>query len=268
MIERKIIKAPEGKRIIRVKIVDGGRAIEVCAIPKESKPFIPSTNKLYTSKDYLDENFPIVSATTLSKNDDFLKREPQSEMEDKLKEGLFYAIEKGVSNFRMPRLDPSIDSKTGKIIFKAGEKPALNKSPEWFFKKFKTFMPTKNSRMATESHRNIYLGLIIKYLIEQEGYGVGEAWNAICNESKELGHFSDSELNKGIIEPTGQRPVGIWFDLGNTCKYITDDERSEFLLVGGDYSHKSTMFSVSHTIHAIPGNYKRAIAVGQMIMDV
>ena len=71
-------------------------------------------------------------------------------------------------------------------------------------------------------------------ILKEKGYEVKDAWKAVCDQSKDLGHYWDSENAKHDFEDTGSRQIGEWCDLGNTCKITEDDEVGGFSLVGGN----------------------------------
>ena len=219
---------PKGAENIRVTVV--GRKVEIQFDIKEEQ----NGKVVSFSKEYLDEYFPIAKVSTLSIEDEFLKHEPETNCQKKFKKMLIDAIESGLSDFRAQRMDASFD-KEGNLCYKSGMKPAVVKSANWWFKKAKEFMPEKGSRIGTTKERIAFLGLLIKHLIDEKGYTISNAWKAVCDQSKDLGHYWDSEDAKHEFELTGCRQVGDWCDLANTCKITVDDEACGFSLVGGCY---------------------------------
>lgn len=213
--------------ITRVKIK--GRKIEIFSIPEGV-----NLEEIKGTQEYIDKYFPIAKASTLSLEDEFLKHEPETKEQRKFKNALISAIKSGLSDFRAQRMDACFDEE-GNICFKAGMKPAVGKSPNWWKETAKKFMPEKGSRLGTTKERIAFLGLLIKYLIEEKGYTVSNAWKAVCDQSKDLGHYWDSENAKHDFEDTGSRQVGEWYDLANTCKITVDDEAGCFSLVGGNF---------------------------------
>lgn len=78
-----------------------------------------------------------------------------------------------------------------------------------------------------------FLGVLIKKLIE-EGKTVEWAWNAVCNDSRKLGHYLNSENPKCRFEPTGSREICGFFDLANAYKILAwDIGAGGFWLAGG-----------------------------------
>ena len=99
-------------------------------------------------------------------------------------------------------------------------------------------MPEKERRLGTTKERIAFLGLLIKYLNEERKYTISHAWEAVCNKSKELGHFNDSKDTKHELELTGGRKVGEWYDLANTFKItINSEKNNSFLLFGSNMNH-------------------------------
>lgn len=215
----------------------------------------------------LDEKFPIVRASTLSLEDSFLKHEPQSIQQERLKTSIIAGINEGLKDYRRPAGDLSIDEE-GNYIYKKGEKPAVGKSTIYGIEKLKEFMPEKNSRMTTQREYDAFLGLLIKYLIEKEGYSIEKAWDAICDDSKELGNYVISG-KLPVIEPTGSRKVWDFYDLANVCK-IVQDEQAEigFSLVSGYCSNKSWAVPLSNRTDMTIPKYCWQYAVVSCSMDV
>ena len=225
-----------------------------------------SVNIIFTTQEYIDKYFPIVKASALSLKDKFLKHEPTSEKQKVFKQRLTMAIEGGFYDFRAQRMDPTFDEK-GEICYQKGKKPAIGKEVyEW-----KTialnFMPEKKSRLGTTNERIVFLGVLIKYLIEEQGYTVNAAWEAVCDQSKNLGHYRDSENVNNGFEVTGSREVGEWYDLANTGK-ITDDGWEHFALFGNDYGSFGWMYPLAnkHILSSI--FYKLDYEVGWIVLDV
>ena len=201
------------------------------------------TVKEKNTQEYLEEYFPVVKASTLSLKDDFLKHKPESVAQRLFKRRLIRAIRSGLSDFRAQRMDPSFDE-SGQICYKSGMKPAVGRTVKWWKKKAKEFMPEKESRIGTTNERIAFLALFLKYLIEENGYTVSDAWRAICDQSKDLGHYWDSERPKYDFELTGSRKVGEWYDFCNTYK-ITVEENGTFSLFGGYFKNHGDFYPLA-----------------------
>ena len=183
------------------------------------------------SKEWFEEMFPIVEASKLSLDDEFMRHKTKTVRQKWLKETLMVSIKAGLKDFRRPTMDPSF--KDDKIVYEAGLMPATRKSCNWWRENAKKFMPERNSRLGTETQYAAFLGVLIKYLINEMGYTVSQAWKAVCDDSKELGHYWNSENAKRSFESTGSRLIGLFYDLANTCKILSNDDGSVFRLAGG-----------------------------------
>ena len=225
--ERRIVLMV-GETITRANIIDGGNAIEIFSVSN----CYEHSEEVKGTQEYIEKYFPIVRASTLSLKDEFLKYEPQTDNQRAFKEKLVSAIKSGLSDFRAQRMDPSSDEEEN-IFFHAGMLPAEEKSADWWYKTAKEFLPEKESRLGTTKERIAFLGLLIKYLIEEKRYTISGAWEAVCDQSEKLGHYWDSENAKHNYETTGNKQIGEWYDLTNTFKIIVDDEICGFSLVGG-----------------------------------
>lgn len=204
-----------------------------------------------------EDIFKLVPASKLSLNDDFLKYNPNTLAEAVFMEVVKKVIEAGVQDFYRPTLDPSFDD-DGRICYQAGMKPAVGKSYNWWYEHSKKYYFERKSRLGTISEYIAFLAVFIKEMLAS-GKSLEWAWNAVCNDSKELGHYRNSNDAKYIFEATGNREVCGWCDLANTYKILAedkeaggcrdlaniykilaeDDEASGFWLAGGGYDNYS-----------------------------
>ena len=109
-------------------------------------------------------------------------------------------------------------------------------------------MPDRHSRLGTKYEYIAFLGVLIKKLVEECKWSVAEAWHAVCNDSKELGHYLNSEYSKCSFEDTGMREICGFFDLANTFKILAEDEDDSigaFLLAGGTHDLFSDDYSLA-----------------------
>ena len=184
-----------------------------------------------------DDIFVCIKASELSLDDEFMQHRPKNVREQRFKDSLEAVICKGIADFWRPRMDPSFD-KMGNIYFKAGEKPAVGKSYNWWRDNAKKFNPKRESRLGTKSQYIAFLGVLIKTLVA-EGWDIDKAWNAVCNDSKKLGHYWNSVEAKHELELTGSRAIAGFYDIANTPKILAEDEEVkqdyDFLLAGGNY---------------------------------
>lgn len=198
-----------------------------------------------------EEKFPIVRASELSLEDAFLKHEPTTIRQTKLKLRLIAGIKRGLlEDFRCPAMDPSLDE-DGNLVYEVGKPPAVGKKIKFWVKKFKQFMPEKNSRIGTGYERAAFLGFLIKYLTEEEGYEVSEAWEAICDNTQKLkGH------EKHDFEPTGSRKVGAFYDLTNTTKVVAVGTHRGYMECGSSYVDNSGKYPMSNFMKIIDSNHE------------
>jgi len=176
-----------------------------------------------------EEVFVLVPASSLSLTDDFMCYEPYKRREKYFKKRLVEVIKVGVKDFYRPKFDPSFNE-NGMICYRPGSSPAVGKTFRWWEKTAKEFCPERKSRLGTESEYTAFLGVLLKKLVA-DGWKVNEAWDAVCNDARMLGHYWNSEgARRNDFEPTGSREVCGYFDLGNTYKIL-----DRFWMVGGCY---------------------------------
>lgn len=257
------VMLPKGAKKIRAEVVEEEGKVNISFFcgKKEINP-----EEVKGSQEYIEKYFPIVRASTLSLEDDFLKHRPQTENQREFRKKLIDAIKFGLSDFRAQRMDASFD-KEGNICFHAGMRPALRKSAKWWKEIAEKFMPEKESRLGTTKERVAFLGLFIKYLIEEKGYKVSDAWGAVCDQSKKLGHYWDSNNQEYGLETTGSMQVGEWYDLGNTYKIIIDDETGDFSLIGGSCQCYGNSFPLSNVRRILFPNKDMCSSVGWIVIS-
>ena len=261
-IEQKmVLSAPEGGKITKVKIADDGKSVEIIIATEavqEQQPAVMNTENF-------DEVFPIIAPSELVGHK-LLKHKPKTRRQERLLADIRKGIELELSAFRAPCMDPSEEN--GAIVFKPGNKPAVGHSPVWWDETWKKFMPSKNSRSGTDLHWAAFLGKQMKYLVEEKNYSVEDAWKAVCDDSRDLGHYWNSKDAKHGFEPTGSRKVGEHSDLANTCKILRRWEASGFLLAGGDYYNCSGYYPLADLgiINGPDGSYN--YSVGWLVLDV
>lgn len=123
--------------------------------------------------------------------------------------------------------------------------------------------------MGTKEQYVAFLGVLLKFLVENEKNDKNDAWFSICNQSKSLGHFADSEDTKHSIENTGSRRIWKWYDLANTYKIIKEDEISNnFMLVSGNYEYCGYIFPLVKMVKINYPNTFLENSVGWIVCDV
>jgi len=189
-----------------------------------------------------------IEASKLSLKDKFMKHRPVGYQQTVLKGELQNVIRNGIKDFYRFRVDPSLSS--GKICFEAGRMPAVGKSYNWWFENAKAFYPQRKSRLGTRSEYIAFLGVLIKALVD-EGWRIADAWYAVCDNSKDLGHYRNSEnATHYCLEHTGLREICGFCDLANTRKIFANDEgASRFCLASGSYNCSSYVHPLAELLY-------------------
>lgn len=197
-----------------------------------------------------EDIFVLVEASKLSLSDKFMKYKPKTAEERNFKELLTKAIKRGLSDFYRPKYDPSFRNEDSpEIEFVAGKRPAVGHSYNWWEKTAKEFKPERHSRLGTKFEYVAFLGVLIKKLVDN-GWTIEKAWDAVCNDSKELGHYWNSENAQHCFENTGSREICGFCDLANTFKILAEDEEAcGFWLAGGFYFHDSSFYPLADLEH-------------------
>ena len=253
------VSLPKGASNIRVEICEAEGYVNITYYQREGR---------YEGKTF-EEMFPIVDIENVSLEDSFMQYEPETERGKRIKASIIAAKRIGMKNFRIPAMDPAFDDDGETIIYCAGRKPAVGKSPEWWYKNAPKFMPSKNSRLKDDLQADVVLVVMrIKYLVEEKGYKVAEAWKAICDNSEKLGHYIYLKKGKHKFETTGSRQIGKCFDLGNTCKIVKKREASGFVLFGGSYCYGSFIYPLADAFSIIDPVDVYSFSVGELVLDV
>lgn len=256
--QKMVLSAPDGAKITKagMTISEDGKSIEI----------VITTEVVTVNTENFDEVFPIIDPSELIEHK-LLGYSPKTERQQWLMSNILKALELKLPAFRAPCMDPSEEG--GKIVFKPGNKPAVGHSATWWKETWQGFMPSKNSRSGTEMHRAVFLGIFMKDLIETENYTVEEAWKAVCDDSRKLGHYCNSRWAKNTFEPTGSRKVGRFFDLSNTSKILEDSEGNGFWLASACYFYNSKFAPLSEIKPIIINPYGAyGDCVGWGVMDV
>ena len=170
-----------------------------------------------------------------------------------------------MKNFYRPIMDPYFTANG--IGYASGKKPAVGKSYNWWFDTAKKYDPSRNSRLGTRLEYGAFLGVLIKKLVE-EGKSVEWAWNAVCNDSKELGHYWNSKNAKHDFEPTGSRGICGFYDLANTYKILAEDEEvGGFWLAGGSFNLGSSNDPLADLCLYTNRSSDRSHSVGWLVLS-
>lgn len=240
-----LVSVPKGAENIRTSVVDG-----------QVKIMYTITTK--AEAENYEQYFSVVEASKLSLDDDFLKHEPQTEEQETFKQNVMDAIKSGLLDFKAQSIDPSVDEE-GKIYYKPGSKPGIGYSSKWWSENAPKLIVGK-SRQGTTVERIAFLAILIK-----KGLAT---WEQICDRSEEIGHYLDSKDAKYDFEQTGSRPVGEFYDLGNTCKITENKEAGGFSLVGGFYNCNGDDYPLAVVKDVCNPFDNYCISVGWLVLDM
>ena len=252
-----ILPAGEAPEIIRL---EDGRYKVVQMVEEVIEEVVNETKSF-------DNDFILIEAEKLSMKDTFMKYEPKTDRGKEAKALISAVIEKKVKNFYRPKCDPSFTEDGEGICFVSGKRPAVGKSYDWWHDVAKKYNPERNSRLGTKLQYGAILGVLIKNLVE-EGKNLEWAWNAVCNDSRELGHYWNSENAKHDFEPTGSRMICGFYDLANTYKILAEDEEAGgFWLAGGNYRKYGNNNPLADICHNCNRNNISDVSVGWIVLD-
>lgn len=226
-----------------------------------------ATTEVTTKKVEVKGNvLKLVEASKLSLDDKFMQYKPEEGTnEARFKESLTNVIQSGVSDFWRPNMDPSFDETGESICYVAGKGPAVGKSKNWW----KEVAKKVGLQEGTEKQYIAFLGCLIKKLVEK-GWEVSQAWYAVCSDSRKLGHYRNSAHAKYGLELTGSREVCDFYDLGNTCKILAEDEEEKvggFWIAGGHFNMYSHCFPLADLVLDNNVNYDGNFCVGWLVVN-
>lgn len=215
--------------------------------------------------------FVLCEASKLSLEDEFMKHTPCSENERILKRLLEEAIKSELKDFYCPMYDPSFD-KDGNICYVEDAKPAVGKSYNWWKENAERFCPERGSRLGRKKEYIAFLGILIKKLSESR-WSIAEAWNAVCNDSRELGlgNYRHRPYEKTRFKSTGSRIIGVFYDLTITHKLLSEDkEAGGYWDAGGYYDPDFEFFEFSplaELSHEYDRNKDQNLSVGWTVLE-
>ncbi len=169
--------------------------------------------------------------------------------------------------FTCMTIDASV--KDGKLVYQKGLPIKTGYSQEKWAKMLKDYNPIRNSRQMTRTEyacRNLFL---IQKLVKS-GYGIAEAWEAVCDDSRKIGHYSNSDNPKNYFEPTGSREVCGFCDLGNAWKFLAEDPWEKvggYWSAGGNFMDNSVGTPVADLIHIYNVGDGNNSGVGMLALD-
>lgn len=191
-----------------------------------------------------EDIFVLIEASKLKRSDEIMQHVCRTHNEVILRRLLSEVIRKEIKDFYRPIIDPSFDEKN-KIAFIPGGKPAIGKNFEWWKEVAKEFMPERKSRLGTRNEYIAFLGVLMKKMVSN-GWDLADTWDAICNDSKELGIYN-VELDDGYdCGYTGTNEICDFFDLANTFKILANEEHSDYYAIAsGDCNSPSVNYPLS-----------------------
>ena len=150
--------------------------------------------------------------------------------------------------FYKPIYDPSEDGNI--IAYQKGKKPAVDHSYNWWVETASKMSAVdgRHWHLATEYQYYAFLVWLINQLVKR-GKSVEDSLKMVVLDSKELGHYYDSENSTEgeDFEDTGSRCVCGVYDLANTCKFLScsNKEAGVFWIGGGDYNCEGRDFPLA-----------------------
>jgi len=248
-----------GGRVIEAKVMPDG----CCVLTVELATTTVEDTSCHQQKDI----FKRVPASELRLDDEFLTHQPKTKREQNFKNLVEIAIKNGLKDFWRPVYDPSFEG-DGHICYRAGMIPAVGKSYNWWVRNAKDFWPERRSRLGTKTEYIAFLAVLIKELVNS-GKSVEWAWNAVCNNSNELGYYYTSKEAKHNFEPTGRREICGFYDLVNTCKFLAEDKAVGGLwYAGGCYDLNGDNTPLADLRNAHYRDYNDFVSVGWLVLTI
>ncbi len=166
--------------------------------------------------------------------------------------------------FRMAIMAPSVDD-YGNIYFRAKSPVGVGQTFEWWEENAKEFLPSYESDLATVQQQEFIEHYIIRELVG-EGMAVREAWEAVYQDSKAIGNYTDSKNHVNEHQLTGSRRVGKLFDLA-TPKRIIKGAKGGLLQIGGGYDVSGATRPLGFVQKVNDKNAVTLMAVGQIVLN-
>ena len=209
-----------------------------------------------------------VKIQSVTKADKFMRCKLKNVIGRRIKKHMEEAIDNEMKNFCIPAIDPSFADDGETIVYCAGRRPAVGKSPLWWYENAKLWLPERQSALCNEMEDDIVLAvMVIKPLVEM-GYEVDQAWLAVINDSKEIGHFCNSLMAKYDFEATGSRKLGDIYDLGNTGKIVKKEGIRKLEMRGGNFTSNGKTCAIGKAITINDFQKPYNFSVGRIRADV
>lgn len=213
----------------------------------------------------MDDAFVLIPASKLRLSDKIMSHVPATKKQEIFKEKLTKIIESGIKDFYKAIYDPSTSLDNKSICFDVGNRPAIGMTCEWWQKAAKEFLPERKSRLGTEDEYYAFLAVLMKKMVNH-GYTVNKAWKVICDDSKSIGHYINSDHSKNEFEMTGSREFMGFCDLANTYKILLSNSSSrDFCVAGGCYEHYGDYYPLSD-VGFSGTNEPRHLCVGWIVL--
>lgn len=157
------------------------------------------------------------------------------------------------------------------VVFQKGKRPAVGHSYNWWVETASKMSPVEGRQwhIATEYQYYAFLVWLINQLVKI-GKSVEEALHQVVLDSKELGHYYDSENStKGEdFEFTGSRCVCGLYDLANTFKILqySNSEAGGFWFAGGDYCDNGHCYPLAFLGHDTDMDFDCHYSVGMLVL--
>ena len=249
-----VTKLPAGD-IIEIKKLDDGTYEIVQNVPEVSRNIPVSIFKdqetanrvrqLGMKLEFSDDVFVLIEAESLSLEDGFMRYEPRTVSEKSTKELITKAINNRVKNFYKPIYAPSFSADRKGICFAAGKRPAVGKSYRWWADTARNYCPSRNSRLGTRLQYGAFVGVLIKQLVE-EGQSVDWAWSTVCNNSRELDNYWNSEDFKVMCRRLSSRCICGYYDFAEYSKILANDEEFSMCWLAGGRGNLSFTFLLDY----------------------
>lgn len=176
--------------------------------------------------------------------------------------------ESKLSPFWRPVLDPTFDGED--VIFKKGGKPAVGHSFNWWQEMAKKMATVEGKKwtLGTEYQYYAFLVWLINQLVKS-GWRLKKAIEACVLDSKELGHYCNSENALHNFEVTGSREVCGICDLANTVKMLhcSNEKVVGFWLAGGNFNCDSYDFPLAGLVHFSNVDDGNNYSVGWLVLS-
>ena len=236
-----------GGRIIDAKVMPNGRGKLTVDVESDAASLLVLMNKnlVVPKKKIILQSVGIeriIDPLSIPIDAEWMQYEPKTRKQRELKELFLEARAKErLHIFSCMAMDASIEEK--KLIYAKGLNPACVErySVGRQLEMIDNYAPNRNSRWMTKTEYVCKCLVIIGKLVE-EGWKIEKAWYAVCDDSRELGHYTNSDNSIWGFEPTGSRKVCDFYDLANTCKMLARDpweEGNHFWSASGYYCKHS-----------------------------